>query len=198
MLTDAHVSVVVSGDPTASAQQQQRETIESVIRGQRRMKGTIVSVEAGKCRVIGELGEFPFSLSSVKENKRFPGRTPKPGDRCDFKLSDTNPVKATSIRVIVPKTELAAGGGDGDGADEPTSTEAFTPSHRGGSASCVPISAATQAASSSPASGLGGLSRSISVSCMTASSSLEGGSGIEDLCSGLQRMGTESCSLFSN
>jgi len=199
------VSVVVADPLATNPQHQQRETIESVIRGQRRMKGTIVSVEQGKCRVIGELGEFPFSLQSVKENKRFPGRMPKPGDRCDFKLSDTNPVKATSIRVIVPKTELATcssagpmesaeAAGDADDASVPVSSATYSSTHR--SSTSGPISAAT---GSSAIAASGGMTHSVSASCLTTSpNSLEGGSGIEDLCCGLQRMGTESCSLFSS
>jgi hypothetical protein len=159
-----------------------RETIESVIRGQRRMKGTILSVETGKCIITGELGEFPFALSAVKQNKRFPDRDPKAGDRCDFKLSDTNPVKATSIRVMVPKSELPA-------SDSREEIREATGGELGPGliASCS-TSASVQL-----------------TNCVTASSLARsdgaGHSGIDDLCNAFKRFGSSavggSSSLFS-
>lgn len=85
-------------------------TLDSIIKAQRRIKGVIVSVEPGNCRIASEYGEFPFNLTSIKENKKYPDRKPHARDRCEFKVSDANPPKATSIRVAVPKAELTVGG----------------------------------------------------------------------------------------
>jgi hypothetical protein len=155
--------------PTAS-----RETIESVIRGQRRMKGTILTVDGGRCIITGELGEFPFALGAVKQNKRFPDRQPKAGDRCDFKLSDTNPVKATSIRVMVPKSEIPE---KEEGAADSTSGPG-------------PISCSTNASAVN----------CVTASSLSSSVAAGQSSGIDDLCNAFKRFGVGnggSSSLFS-
>lgn len=178
-----------------------RETIESVIRGQRRMKGTIVSMEPGKCVIAGELGEFPFAATAIKENKKFPDRQTRAGDRCDFKLSDTNPVKATSIRVIVPKAELALKD------DNDLSGQHTAPSSNGNSSS--PSARVTPATISGPIASSASYLMSQPINCITALSvassggspqaaRTEGSSGIDDLCSAFQRMGGVSGSLFSS
>lgn len=163
-----------------------QETIESVIRGQRRIKGSIVSMDQGKMRVASELGEFPFVITAIKENKRVPGRVAKAGDKCDFKLSDTNPVKATSIRVIVPRLEIATANGQVTG-------EAFSEESNGSTVRSGPISA--QCNGLSP-------SGSKASSCLGTWGNVveEGGSGIDKLCSQFQRAGVsgEGGSLFSN
>lgn len=159
-----------------------QETIESVIRGQRRIKGSIVSMEQGKMRVASDLGEFPFVVTAIKENKRVPGRVAKAGDKCDFKLSDTNPVKATSIRVIVPRMEIPTN------TTEMYSNESGSTTRSGG-----PISA--QSTGVTP-------STSKSSSCLGTWGNVleEGGSGIDKLCTAFQRAGGsgEGGSLFSN
>jgi len=171
-----------------------RETIESMIRGQRRMRGTIVSVEPGQCKIVSELGEFPFSISAVKENKRFPDRTPKAGDRCDFKLSDTNPVKATSIRVVVPKAD---GGLAGESLEHDGTPAAASPSSANAYGTSSPIASShSTSAPQHPAS----YSRNyITQSVLSAAGEgHEGGSGIADLCTAFQRTGNVSGSLFSS
>ncbi|CUI14639.1 Hypothetical protein, putative [Bodo saltans] len=172
--TNATPVIVAPTSEPSVTQAASRETIESVIRGQRRMKGTILTVEPGKCIITGELGEFPFALSAVKQNKRFPDRQPKAGDRCDFKLSDTNPVKATSIRVMVPKSELPE---KDDGVADSTSGPG-------------PISCSTSASAVN----------CVTASSLSSSVAAGQSSGIDDLCNAFKRFGAGSggsSSLFS-
>lgn len=82
-------------------------TLASIIKAQRRIKGVIVSVDPETARIASEYGEFRFNLSSVKVNNKFPDRAPQAGDRCEFKVSDSNPPKATSIRIAIPKSQTA-------------------------------------------------------------------------------------------
>lgn len=82
-------------------------------------------MEPGNMRIASEYGEFPLNESSIKENKKFPDRPTQKGDRCEFKVSDTNPPRATSIRVMIPKKELVVGGSASMGDEDERSFSSF-------------------------------------------------------------------------
>ena len=199
---------------------QRSSEVESIIKSQRRIKGSIVMLDlTGLSRITSPFGDFPFVAHSVKENKKYPGRPPKLGDKCEFKLSDTNPVKATSIRIMIPRGECAVERAANDSrevreaSDEGMSSVALSSSSVGSPPGCshatstadramTPLVAAVCQNREECDSACGNLL----CNCFAATSSLMNGhgnvadsaTGLEDLCRALQsRGGTSSGSLFS-
>jgi hypothetical protein len=90
----------------SSSRDQSAMTLEEATRTQVRVKGRIICVDEGNMRVATPWGELPFEHAAIKKNSRFPDRLPQAGDNCDFRVSQRNPPKATSIRLALRGSEI--------------------------------------------------------------------------------------------